>query len=78
MEAWQPTLADIWLLIIGFPLLYYAVADGYDLGVGIISLLAACTSRDRTPVETTEKHFSACSYKTVTSLTARLRGFLLF
>ncbi|MEW6441449.1 MAG: cytochrome d ubiquinol oxidase subunit II [bacterium] len=31
-------LADIWLFIIGFFLLYYAVADGADLGVGIISL----------------------------------------
>ncbi len=31
-------LADIWLLIIGFFLLYYVVTDGFDLGVGIISL----------------------------------------
>lgn len=32
-------LPDVWLLIIGFLLLYYAVTDGFDLGVGIISLL---------------------------------------
>jgi cytochrome d ubiquinol oxidase subunit II len=33
-------LPVIWLLIIGFFLLYYAVTDGFDLGVGIISLIA--------------------------------------
>jgi cytochrome d ubiquinol oxidase subunit II len=32
-------LPDVWLLIIGFLLLYYAITDGFDLGVGIISLL---------------------------------------
>jgi cytochrome bd ubiquinol oxidase subunit II len=32
------SLADTWLLIIGFFLLYYAITDGFDLGVGIISL----------------------------------------
>jgi cytochrome d ubiquinol oxidase subunit II len=37
MEALLP---GIWLLIIGFFLLYYAVTDGFDLGVGIISLIA--------------------------------------
>ena len=30
---------DVWLLIIGLLLLYYAITDGFDLGVGIISLL---------------------------------------
>ncbi|MGA7878375.1 MAG: cytochrome d ubiquinol oxidase subunit II [Desulfoferrobacter sp.] len=33
-----PYLPDIFLFIIGFFLLYYAVVDGYDLGVGILSL----------------------------------------
>jgi cytochrome d ubiquinol oxidase subunit II len=32
------SLANIWLLIIGFFLLYYAVTDGFDLGVGILCL----------------------------------------
>jgi cytochrome d ubiquinol oxidase subunit II len=36
----EPYLPDIWLFIIGFFLLYYAVADGYGLGVGILSLFA--------------------------------------
>lgn len=36
----QANLADIWLFLIGFFLLYYAVADGFDIGVGIISLFA--------------------------------------
>lgn len=31
-------LANAWLLIIGFFLLYYAVTDGFDLGVGILCL----------------------------------------
>jgi len=33
-------LPEIWFFIIGFLLLYYAVTDGYDLGVGILSLVA--------------------------------------
>ena len=33
-------LSDIWLLIIGFFLLYYAVTDGFDLGVGILCLFS--------------------------------------
>ncbi len=37
MEAYLP---DIWLFLIAFFLLYYAVADGFDLGVGIISLFS--------------------------------------
>ncbi len=37
MEAYLP---DIWLFLIGFFLIYYAVTDGYDLGVGIISLFS--------------------------------------
>lgn len=40
MHEWGPFLADIWLFLIGFFLLYYAVADGADLGVGILSLFS--------------------------------------
>jgi cytochrome d ubiquinol oxidase subunit II len=40
MEAIEPYLANIWLFLIGFFLLYYAITDGADLGVGILSLLA--------------------------------------
>lgn len=40
MESIQPYLADIWLAVIGFFLLYYAVTDGFDLGVGIISIFS--------------------------------------
>jgi cytochrome d ubiquinol oxidase subunit II len=36
----EPFLADIWLFLIGFFLLYYAITDGSDLGVGIISLFS--------------------------------------
>lgn len=36
----EPHLADIWLFLIGFFLLYYAITDGSDLGVGIISLFS--------------------------------------
>ena len=38
MENYYHLLPDAWFMIIGFLLLYYAVTDGYDLGVGIISL----------------------------------------
>ena len=38
MEWLEAHVAQIWFLIIGFFVLYYAVADGYDLGVGIIAL----------------------------------------
>ena len=33
-------LPDIWLLLIGFLLLYYAVTDGANLGVGMLSLFS--------------------------------------
>ncbi len=33
-------LPEVWYGIIGFLLLYYAVADGYDLGIGMLSLFA--------------------------------------
>ena len=39
-------IVDIWFLIIGFFVLYYAVADGFDLGVGVISLFTK-DERDR-------------------------------
>lgn len=38
MGAIESHLPEIWLFIIGFFLLYYAVNDGADLGIGIISL----------------------------------------
>ncbi len=34
----QSTIVLIWFVIIAFFLIYYAVADGFDLGIGIISL----------------------------------------
>jgi cytochrome d ubiquinol oxidase subunit II len=40
MENLTAYLPDIWLQLIGFFLLYYAVTDGADLGVGIWSLLS--------------------------------------
>ncbi len=40
MEALEPYLPVVWLFIIGFLLLYYAVTDGFDMGVGVISLFA--------------------------------------
>jgi cytochrome bd ubiquinol oxidase subunit II len=33
-------LPDIWLAIIGFSLLYYAITDGFDLGVGVMALFS--------------------------------------
>jgi cytochrome bd ubiquinol oxidase subunit II len=46
METIGPYLPDIWLVIIGTLLLYYVVADGYDLGVGTLSLFF-CSEQDR-------------------------------
>jgi len=40
MEILNPYLPDIWLHLIGFFLLYYAVTDGADLGVGIWALFS--------------------------------------
>ena len=40
MGAIESHLPEIWLFIIGFFLLYYAINDGADLGVGIISLVS--------------------------------------
>jgi cytochrome d ubiquinol oxidase subunit II len=41
MDAIEMNLPLIWLFLIGFFLLYYAVMDGADLGVGMISLFSA-------------------------------------
>jgi cytochrome d ubiquinol oxidase subunit II len=38
MEWLDAHVAQLWFLIIGFFVLYYAVADGLDLGVGMIAL----------------------------------------
>jgi cytochrome d ubiquinol oxidase subunit II len=38
MEWLDAHVAEIWFLIIGFFVLYYAIADGLDLGVGMIAL----------------------------------------
>ncbi len=46
MGAIESHLPEIWLFIIGFFLLYYAINDGADLGVGIISL-ATTDERER-------------------------------
>jgi cytochrome bd ubiquinol oxidase subunit II len=40
MESLGVYLPEIWLTIIGLFVLYYAVTDGSDLGVGILSFLA--------------------------------------
>jgi len=40
MEWLEAHVAQIWFLIIGFFVLYYAVADGLGLGVGVISLFS--------------------------------------
>ncbi len=40
LETIGPYLPGIWLAIIGTLLLYYVVTDGYDLGVGVLSLFS--------------------------------------
>jgi cytochrome d ubiquinol oxidase subunit II len=40
MEIINAHLATIWLLLVGFFLLYYALTDGADLGIGMLTLLA--------------------------------------
>lgn len=39
-EILNDNLATIWLLLIGFFLLYYALTDGADLGIGILTLFS--------------------------------------
>jgi cytochrome d ubiquinol oxidase subunit II len=41
-------LPDIWLLLIGFFLLYYAITDGANLGIGILSLSTRDERQQRT------------------------------
>lgn len=38
MDIINANLATIWLLLVGFFLLYYALTDGADLGIGILTL----------------------------------------
>ncbi len=38
IESAQQYLPELWLVLIVLFLLYYAITDGYDLGIGIISL----------------------------------------
>lgn len=51
MEALELDLAFIWLLLIGFFLLYYAITDGADLGVGILSLFRPAESERKEMME---------------------------
>lgn len=44
-------LADLWLVIIGFFLLYYAVSDGFGLGVGILCLFSRRDGDQRAMME---------------------------
>lgn len=39
MEPLRPFLSEIWYLLLGLILLVYAITDGFDLGVGMLSLL---------------------------------------
>jgi cytochrome bd ubiquinol oxidase subunit II len=41
----QPFLANIWFVIVGFMLAIYVILDGFDLGVGVLSLFAKHESR---------------------------------
>ena len=41
MESLNPHLPAIWLFLIGFFLLYYVIADGANLGIGTLSLIAS-------------------------------------
>jgi cytochrome bd ubiquinol oxidase subunit II len=41
----QPFLAHIWFAIVGFMLAIYVILDGFDLGVGVLSLFAKHESR---------------------------------
>jgi cytochrome bd ubiquinol oxidase subunit II len=40
MDIINENLATIWLLLVGFLLLYYALTDGADLGIGMLTLFA--------------------------------------
>jgi len=45
MDALQLFLGNIWYFLIGLILVLYVVLDGFDLGVGIISLFACDEDR---------------------------------
>ena len=45
MSATHDMLAVIWFLIVGLFLVFYVVLDGFDLGVGIVSLFAGREER---------------------------------
>jgi cytochrome d ubiquinol oxidase subunit II len=51
MTFLESNLPDIWLLLIGFFLLYYAITDGANLGIGILSLLARDLGKRRLMME---------------------------
>ncbi|KJS01311.1 MAG: hypothetical protein VR65_09145 [Desulfobulbaceae bacterium BRH_c16a] len=40
MDIMNANLADIWLVLVGFFLLYYVLTDGADLGIGMLTLVA--------------------------------------
>lgn len=40
MQEIQQLLSNIWFVLIGLMLMFYVVLDGFDLGVGMLSLLA--------------------------------------
>ncbi|MGW8195150.1 MAG: cytochrome d ubiquinol oxidase subunit II [Desulforhopalus sp.] len=40
MDMINANLATVWLLLVGFFLLYYALTDGADLGIGMLTLLS--------------------------------------
>lgn len=48
MDTVHLFLADIWFFIIGFMLVLYVVLDGFDLGVGVLSLCARDEQRRAT------------------------------
>jgi cytochrome bd ubiquinol oxidase subunit II len=41
------TLADVWMIFVGLALTMYIVLDGYDLGIGVLTLLDRDTGRRR-------------------------------
>ena len=45
MDTAQIMLAEIWFAILGLFLILYVVLDGFDLGIGIISLVARSEQR---------------------------------
>jgi cytochrome d ubiquinol oxidase subunit II len=54
MEIINANLATIWLVLIGFFLLYYALSDGADLGIGIMTLFTLKRERKEEMMQTIE------------------------